>query len=458
MRDRMTTAWRTLAVAAIAVFMVSLDSTVLFVAFPSIRATFSEVSSEGISWILNVYTLGYGALLVPTGRLADRFGRRRFFLAGIAVFTLASLLCGVAPNVPLLIAARGMQSVGAALLMPASLALVLHAFPTERRGVAIGIWGAVGALAAAIGPAAGSAIVQFATWRWVFLLNLPLGAYALLIGRQRVRESQASEQGGLPDAIGIVLLVASFGVMAYGIIGAREKPSIAPAAVLLGLALLALFVLRSLRVAVPALDVRLFRRRTFAIANAMTLVFGIAFTAMFFGNVLFLTERWHLSIFEAGVWISPGPLTVIPVAILAGRRADRTGYRRPFVAGGLLFAMSAAWMLHVANGGASFLLWLPPSIAAGSAVGFVLPSLSGAAALDLDAATFGAGSGVNQAIRQFGSVLGVAVVVLLVGRPGETPPFERVFAFLLIGGLLTTIGGLAMPAPPVRLEAEGGAP
>src|SRR5207237_1031411 len=143
-------------------------------------------------------------------------------------------------------------------------------------------------LAAAIGPAVGSAIVQFASWRWVFFLNLPLGLYAALIGRRRVDESVASEQGGLPDAVGTALLIASFGALAYGIVGARESSSIAAAAILFGLALLALFVLRSLRVSVPALDLRLFQRRTFAIANAMSLVFSIAFTAMFFGNVLFL--------------------------------------------------------------------------------------------------------------------------------------------------------------------------
>jgi MFS family permease len=193
----------------------------------------------------------------------------------------------------------------------------------------------------------------------------------------------------------------------------------------------------------------------------MSLVFSIAFTAMFFGNVLFLTERWHRSIFEAGLWISPGPLTVIPVAIFAGRRADRIGYRPLFIAGGLLYAMGAAWMLHVANEGARFLLWLPSSIVMGTAVGMVLPSLSGASALELDAATFGVGSGVNQAIRQFGSVLGVAVVVVMLGRFGEAAPFERVFVLLLIGGLLTALGGLAMPArgtdrTPSRKKVEAG--
>jgi len=439
-------AWKTLAIAALAVFVVSLDTTVLFVAFPSIRRTFPGVSSDALSWILNIYTIGYGALLVPAGRLADRFGRRAFFVAGVAVFTAASVLCGAAPGVATLVVARALQSLGAAMLMPASFALVLQAFPAERRGVAIGIWGAIGALAAALGPGVGSAVVQFASWRWAFLLNLPLGVYALAIGARRLDESRAEERGALPDALGAAFLIGSFGALAFGIVGARARPSSAVLALVVGAALLVLFVLRSLRVRTPALDLRLFGRRTFAIANAMSLVFSIAFTAMFFGNVFFLTDRWHLTIFEAGLWISPGPLTVIPVAILAGRRADRIGYRPLFLAGGLLFAIGAAWLLRNAHEAASLLLWLPGSVVMGAAVGMVLPSLSGASALELDAASFAVGSGVNQAVRQFGSVLGVAIVVVVLGALGQAARFEDVFVLLLISGILTAVGGALLPA------------
>lgn len=448
---QMATAWKTLALAAVAVFIVSLDTTVLFVAFPSIRRTFSGVSGEALSWILNVYTIGYGALLVPTGRLADRFGRRAFFLVGIGLFTLASCLCGVAPDVGFLVAARALQSVGAAMLMPASFALVLHAFPAERRGVAIGIWGAVGALAAAVGPGVGSALVQFASWRWAFFLNLPVGLFALAMGRRRVAESRTAERGDLPDAIGTALLIGSFGALAYAIIGSKAQPALAGLCLALGVAGLATFVWRSLRVRVPALDLRLFRLRTFATANALSLVFSIAFTVMFLGNVFFLTERWQRSIFEAGLWISPGPLTVIPVAILAGRRADRIGYGPLFVVGGLLYAVGALWLFHLGHRSPSFFLWLPGSIVMGTAIGMVLPSLGGASALELDAASFGVGSGVNQAVRQFGSVLGVAIVVAVLGKVGPSAPFERLFAVLLTGGLLTAGGGALMPA---RLPAR----
>lgn len=428
-------AWKTLAIAALAVFIVSLDGTALFVAFPSITQSFPGVSSEALSWVLNVYTIGYGALLVPAGRLADRFGRRAFFLIGVACFVVASVLCSFAPESSLLIAARGLQSLGAAMLVPASFALVLHAFPLARRGVAIGIWGAVGALAAALGPGVGSAIVQFSSWRWVFLLNVPLGAWAIFSGVRRLVESRSEERGDLPDAIGAALLAGSFGALAYGIVGARAY------AVVAGGALLALFVWRSLAVPTPALDLRLFARRSFAIANGMTLVFSVAFTAMFFGNVYFLTEHWGLGIFEAGMWISPGPLTVIPVAILAGRGADRFGYRRLFVLGGLLFAAGGAWLLLCAQHAPAFLLWLPGTVVMGIAIGMVLPSLSGASALELDSASFGVGSGVNQAVRQLGSVLGVALVVLSVHSFAESERFEILFSFLVAGGLATTLGG-----------------
>jgi len=442
-----SSAWRTLAIAATAVFLVSLDGTVLFVAFPSIRRTFPSVSPEGLSWILNAYTIGFGALLVPAGRLSDRFGRA-FFTAGVAVFTAASVLCGVAPGVSTLVAARALQSVGAALLMPASLALVLEAFPQDRRGVAVGIWGAVGALAAALGPVLGSAVVQLASWRWAFLLNLPLGAYTLAVSARRLEESRANEAGSLPDALGTALLIAAFSSLAYGIIGGRVDPWRATSVLAAGLVLLSLFVWRSLRAEIPALDLRLFARRSFAIANAMTLLFSIAFSAMFFGNVFFLTERWQLSIFEVGLWISPGPVAVIPVAIASGRLADRTGYRPLFVVGGLLFSMGGLWLMLRAHAAASLLVWLPGSLLMGASIGMVLPSLSGAALSQLDPASFGAGSGVNQAVRQLGSVLGVAVVVLVLGGLGASARFEHVFALLVVSGLLTAFGGMLLPPRP----------
>jgi MFS family permease len=332
------------------------------------------------------------------------------------------------------------------MLMPASLALVLQVFPAQRRGVAIGIWGAVGALAAAIGPAAGSAVVELASWRWAFLLNLPLGLYAVFIGTRRLVESRTQERGGVPDAVGAGLLIAAFATLAYGIMAARQDLALGLAVVAAGLGLGGGFVWRSLRAASPALDLHLFRKPSFAIANAMTLVFSIAFTAMFFGNVFFLTERWQLSILEAGLWIAPGPLMVMPVAILSGRIADRFGYRPLFIAGGLLYSLGALWLLHHVDVPAGFLVWLPGSLVMGAAIGMVLPSLSGAAVSQLEPRSFGVGSGVNQAVRQLGSVLGVAIVVVVLGALGKAAHFDHVYAFLGVAGLLTALGGALLPA------------
>jgi EmrB/QacA subfamily drug resistance transporter len=443
-------AWRTLAVASLAVFVVSLDTTILFVAFPSIRRTFAEVSPEGLSWVLNAYTIGYGSLLVPAGRMADRFGRRRFFLAGVGVFTGASVLCGLAPGVGTLVASRALQSLGSAMLVPASFALVLHAFPASRRGAAVGIWGAVGALAAALGPGVGSAVVQFASLRWAFLLNLPLGLVALRAGARRLAESRDAGTGPLPDVLGAALLICAFGALSYGIVGARAAPAQAHLALGASPLLLTLFVVRSMRARSPALDLRLFQRRTFAIANLTTLVFSVAFTAMFFGNVFFLTQRWGLPVFEAGLWISPGPLAVIPVAVLAGRRADRVGYRPLLVLGGILFAIGGAWFLHWARAPASLAIWIPGSVVMGAAVGLVLPSLGGASALGLDVSILGVASGVNQAIRQLGSVLGVALVVVTLGAGQDPARFETIFGLLVAGGLLTMTGGALLPPPRPR--------
>jgi EmrB/QacA subfamily drug resistance transporter len=439
-------AWQTLAIAATAVFVVSLDGTVLYVAFPSIRKTYEGASPEALSWILNVYTIGYGSLLVPAGRLADRFGQRSFFLAGAAVFTVTSLLCGVAPSLTLLVLARAAQSLGAAMLMPASLALVLQEFPPGQRGPSIGVWGAVGALAAAIGPALGAAVIEYASWRWVFFLNLPVGLYAIGVGKRRLVQSADTGRGAIPDLLGAALLMAAFGALAYGILGGQQHAALVNAPMPLAALLLAGFVARSLRVKEPALDLRLFRLRTFSIANAITLVFSIAVTAMFFGNVLFLTERWHLSILETGVWTLPGPLTVVPVAIFAGRCADRLGYRPILISGGLLYAVGATLLLHMADQTASFARWFLACIVMGVAVGMVLPALSGASTRELAASAFGVGSAVNQAMRQFGSVLGVAVVVLLLGALRESSPFEHVFALLVGSGLVTALGGALFPA------------
>src|SRR3954464_14928269 len=355
--------WQTLALTSMAVFVVSLDGTVLFVAFPAIRATFAHVSAAQLSWVLNAYTIVFGALLVPAGRIADRVGRKRTFLLGLALFSAASALCGLAPSAGALIAARALQAVGAALLLPSSLAVVLHAFPVARRASAVALWGAVGALAAAIGPSLGSLIIQSWGWRWVFYINVPVGIAAVVRGNSVLLESRDEAATDLPDPLGIVLLIAAVALFALGIVEGRGWglfDSRTLACVTGGALLFACFVLRSRTAASPAVDLSLFSNPTYRLANLAMFVFAIAFTAMFFNFVFFLTQRSGCSLFQAGLAITPGPLAVIPVAIVAGRRAERRGHRAVLVAPASAVAVAAAILYSVIESPPDFLrTWLP---------------------------------------------------------------------------------------------------
>jgi EmrB/QacA subfamily drug resistance transporter len=455
-------AWRTLALTSVAVFVVSFDTTVLFVAFPSIRATFAAVSAAQLSWVLNAYTIVFGSLLVPAGRIADRIGRKRSFLTGLGLFTAASALCGLAPTPAWLIAARALQAIGAALLLPSSLALVLHAFPATRRATAVSVWGAVGALAAAIGPSLGSLIVQSASWRWAFYLNLPVGLFALIRGSRTLLESRDEAARELPDPLGIALLVAGVALVALGIVEAPGWGMVdaRTAASFGGGALLFTgFVLRSRRAASPAVDLSLFADRNYRLANLATCFFAIAFTAMFFTFVFFLTLRWHYSLLQAGLAITPGPLMVIPVAIAAGRIADRRGHRGLLVAGGLVFALGGILLYSALESPPAFLTtWLPRAAVTGTAVGLVLPSLSGAAVHGLLPARFALGSAINQAVRQIGSAIGVGLVIALLGRADASSDlggFVHIAQILVAGGVLTSLICLGIKTGP---QASRGVP
>lgn len=443
-------AWKVLAVTSVATFAAALDTTIVFMAFPDIQRSFDTVTRAELSWVINAYTIIFAALLVPAGRLADRIGRRRVFFAGVALFAFASALCGAAPSAPLLISARALQAVGAALLFPASLSLVLGEFPQSRRASAVAIWGAIGALAAALGPSLGGLIIDGLGWRWAFYLNLPVAAAALFMGRRLLRES-FGDRDERPDLAGVPLMIAGVGLLALGIVQSdewgwgdtRTLASFAASAVVLGG-----FLLRSARHPSPALDLKLFRDHNYRMANLATLSFGVAFAGMFMGTVLFLTMVWQYSILTAGLYIWPGPLTAAFVAAPAGRLADRIGHRRPLVLGGLVFAAGSAWLIARAQVEPDVLgVWLPALIITGVGVGLTMPILSSAAVHSLPQARFAVGSAVNQTVRQVGAVLGVALVIALLGTPGPAQAleaFDRIWLLLVAGGVLTALIGLTI--------------
>jgi EmrB/QacA subfamily drug resistance transporter len=438
-------AWLTLAISSLAVLAVFLDTTVLFVAFPDIVASFDTVSQAQLSWVLNGYTIVFAALLVPLGKLADRVGHKRAFLAGSALFTVSSLACALAPSAGLLIAFRVVQAIGAAALLPSSLALILRVFPPRRVPFAVAIWGSTGALAGAIGPTLGAALVEAGSWRWVFALNVPIGIGTVLVGRRWLRES-SDPAAVVPAPLGVVLIATAAALVSLGVVQSESWGWTDPrtiAAIAGGLALLGLFVAQQRRTTAPVLDLELFSIGNFRWGNAATLTFATAFTAMFFSSILFLTEVWGYSTLAAGLAVAPGPLIVAVTAPYIGTVAGRIGQRPLLVAGGLLFAAGGVWRLVALGGEADYLLaYLPSMVLTGLGVALCLPQLSSVVAQALPPNRLGVGGGVNQAIRQFGGTLGVALTIAFVA--GATPAtaladFDKVW-LLLVGGGVATAG------------------
>jgi EmrB/QacA subfamily drug resistance transporter len=443
-------AWITLAVSSLAVLAVFLDTTVLFVAFPDIVATFDTVAPTQLSWVLNAYTIVFAALLVPVGKLADRIGHKRAFLAGSALFTVASVLCAVAPSAGVLIAFRVVQAVGGAVLIPSSLALVLRAFPPGKIPVAVAVWGATGAVAGALGPTLGAVLVEAASWRWVFLLNVPIGIFTIVAGRRVLIESRNGD-ARLPAPLGVVLVAVAAGLVSLGVVQSEEWGWTSPAtlgSIAVGGVLLGLFVLHQRSTTAPVLDLELFAIRNFSWGNAATMAFGIAFTAMFFSSILFLTEVWQYSILRAGFAVAPGPALVAVLAPFMGSLAGRVGQRPLLVIGGVAFAVGGVWRLVALDGTPSYVVdYLPSMLFTGIGVAMCLPQLSSVVAQSLPPDRLGVGGGANQAIRQFGGTLGVALTIAFVAGATTLDDalagFDLVWWLLIVGGLATSL--LAVP-------------
>lgn len=431
------------AICATAVFIVSLDTTALYVAFPAIRADFAETTVEQLSWVLNAYTVVYGALLVVMGRLADQLGRRRLFTAGLALFGVTSALAAASPSAEVLIAVRALQGLGSAALVPSSLAIALDAVPPARRNVVAALWAATGALASAVGPSLGALLVASVGWRAVFLVNVPIVLGALVVARS-ITESRDASLVTLPRWAPVLALALGSGALGLAVVEGRAWGTVVSIGLaVVGVLSLALFARSELRSKTPSFDLGLFRSRPFAVANLAMLVYGTGFAAMFLGFVLFLTEAWHYDILRAGLAISPGPIMVVPVAILAGRLAPKVGHRTLAVLGGLFTAAGAAWLVLADGAEPSFLfVWLPRALVTGIGVGLVLPTLNGAAVATLPKERFAIGSAIHQAVRQLGAVLGVALAIVLSTLEH---PFPWLFGAVAVLSLATSVVTLALP-------------
>jgi EmrB/QacA subfamily drug resistance transporter len=450
--------WRVSLIVCVGVFMSSLDLFIVNIAFPAIGKHFGGASLASLSWILSGYAIVFAALLVPAGRWADAFGRKRAFLLGLGVFVGASAACALAPTVDFLIAARVVQAIGGALMLPTSLGLMLPEFGPHERHVAIGVWAATGGVAAAAGPPLGGLLVQ-ADWRLVFLVNVPVGLLGLALGIRTLRERR--ELGAArPDVLGAVALIVAIGSLVVAIVKGQEwgwgSPSI--------LALLAVTVVllpaiwwRSERHTAPIVEPAMLRVRSFGLAVGASLLFFGGFGAMLLAGVLFLTSVWHESVLTAGLMLFPGPAMATAFSVPSARLGARFGYRLPGVIGSLMFAAGSVWFITRTGDRPAFVSeYLPGSMIGGAGVGLVIPTLTGAGASSLAPERFATGAAILTMGRQIGAALGVAILVAVLGAATRSAAdFHTAWLITVAGGLAT---GLALAAigPPVRGRA--GAP
>jgi EmrB/QacA subfamily drug resistance transporter len=434
---------RTMAVVgvlALAVFMSSLDLFIVNLAFPYIDREYPGTSLSALSWVLNGYTIVFAAVLVPAGRWADRIGRKRVFLAGLACFCVGSLACGVSPGVGELIAARLVQAFGAGLMVPASLSLLLAAVPPAGRAKAIGTWSAVGALGAALGPVIGGCLVQV-DWRWVFWINLPVGVLAIVLSGRTLPESRDESTRRRPDVAGAALLAACVGLVALALVKAPDWGwesarffGVLAAAVLCAAAMVA----RSSRHPAPVLELGLLRSRAFSGAFAASVLYYAGFGAFVLGAVEFLTGVWQYSAVRAGLAIAPGPLMVLPFArLVAPRLTARLGGAGPVAVIGCLVNVGgqALWLSQIQAHSAYLTHLLPAQLIGGAGVGLTIPSLLGAGSASLAPARFGTGSGVLNMARQVGTVLGVAALVAILAashRGNPVAPFRSALVLIIV--------------------------
>ncbi|GHJ41522.1 MFS transporter [Streptomyces sp. TS71-3] len=446
-----------MATIFVAVFVSNVDLFVVNVALPDIGHDLRGVSLGSLSWVLNAYAIVFAALLVPAGRLADRYGQRTGFLWGLALFITGSAICAAAGGVGWLVAARCLQAVGAAALLPTSLALMLAVTEPQRRAGMVRAWSSVAGVAAALGPVLGGLLVQ-ASWRWVFLINLPVGVAALVCGVRLLPRVPADRSGSGPDLLGAGLLTLSVGALSLALVkgddwgwsDGRTTGGFAAAAVLL-----AAFVLRSRRHPSPVIEAAILRSTPFTPAAVSILLFTLAFAGETLSCVLWCQDVWGYSALRTGLALAPGPLMVPGVAAVSGLLTRRIGPGPVSAAGNLLFAAGIGWWPLAAGLAPHYATaMLPGFLIGGVGAGLLLPTLAAAGAAALPPHRFATGAGVMTMARQVGSVLGVAVLIGVLGTPG-TPhevlaAYRRGWFVLAAIALLAAGAALAVRRPAAR--------
>jgi EmrB/QacA subfamily drug resistance transporter len=453
-----TRAGWTLAITGIALFMTSLDNLVVGVALPSIRADLGG-SIEALEWTVNAYTLAFAVLLITGAALGDRFGRKRMFIAGVAIFIGASAAAALAPSVDALVAARAVQGFGAAIVTPLTLTLISEAFPPERRAAALGIWGGISGLGVALGPVVGGAVVEGVAWQWIFWLNVPIGLALIPLASRLLTESRGPDRE--LDLGGLALAGAGLFGLTFGIIRGEPLGWTSPTVLVslaAGIALLGAFVRYELRTEAPMLPMRLFRSRAFSATNGLSfaMFFG-AFGSIFLLSQFFQTAQGY-GAFEAGARTLPWTAMPMFVAPLAGVLAARIGTRPLMAAGLALQAIGLGWIGIVSDPQTPFVELIAPFVITGVGMSLIFPTAAEAVLGSVRPEEAGKASGATNAIREIGGVMGVAVLASVFASNGgyESPQAftDGVVSAIPIAVVVLAIGAALALLTPGRSRSQ----
>ena len=459
--DKPTSRVWTLVIVSVGLFMVVLDNLVVNVALPSIHRDLGS-SIQALEWTVNAYVLSYAVFLLTGAALGDRFGRKRLFVGGIALFTLSSAAAALAPTSGTLIAARAIQGLGAAIVTPLTLTLLANAFPPERRGVALGVWSGISGVAVALGPLVGGAVVQAASWHWIFWINVPIGAVLIPVALRQLSESRGASQR--LDLSGLALASTGLFGLVYGLVRSQSQGWTSLevlVALSAGAVLLAAFIAYELRAREPMLPMKFFSKRGFAVTNAVSLsmyfgMFGsIFFLSQFLQNVL------HNSPLEAGVKLLVWTGAAAVVSPLAGFFSERYGSRLFMVAGLSLQAVALGWLAAEASTTLAYTSMIGPFVLAGAGMSLVFAPSANAVLSSVRTDQAGQASGATNAIRELGGVLGIAVLAtVFTSHGGYVSPQAFVSGLIpamWVGVAVLAAGALIAAALPFSSRADAAA-
>jgi EmrB/QacA subfamily drug resistance transporter len=414
--------WWTLGAVAFGLFMIMLDNTIVNVALPSIQRDLKIGVSE-LEWVVNGYALTFAVLMLTGGKLADLLGRRLIFIIGLAVFTLSSLACGLAGGPEVLIGARIVQGVGAALMNPATLSIIAATFPPRQRGMAIGIWAGVSALALAIGPLVGGVITQQIDWSWIFYINVPIGIVAIVVARLVIRESRDTAHEQRLDLPGLVSSAIALFALTYALIEANTYgwTSVRILALFaVAVVGMALFVVLELRQRLPMLDLSLFKSGTFAGANATMMLVALAMFGVFFFVSLYMQNILGYSATQAGATFLPMTVLIILIAPVAGKLSDRIGSRW-LMGGGMALVGTSLLIFSRLDATSNFWDIFPGLIVGGLGMALSMTPTTAAAMGSVPVDQAGVGSAVLNSMRQVGGSLGIAIMGAIVASYIDAP-------------------------------------